>query len=167
MKKVSLFSVFFAAVLFSSCSEKSINNDFVDMDDVISISKVVSADVQTKAGELIKTDVVFTADYSISQDKVLSFELDTDDESIDINELNAALTNALADEMGVEFTDLSQVESAIAGSSEEDNLVKCLQECKETEEKGNGLGKCRFKCWYSAAVRVIKFILPIVVPLLK
>ena len=157
MKKLISVSFFIAAVLCSSCSEKNISDDFVEMDDVISISKVFTVDVQTKSGESKPAMIFFSATYSIADDTVLKSEFTIDDDSIDEEAYNEAIVDLLKQKFGDNCYDIAAIENYIMNDPGEDfSLGDCIKGCNSDFKKGDGRGACRFQCWAKEVVDIAK-----------
>lgn len=162
MKKIICVSFCVAALISQSCNKQYLSDDFVCMDDVISVSKTVTTEVQTKSGNSVNATIVFSADYSISKDKVISINLSAEDEIINDTELNDAFRTYLTDQLGVNYADLSRIEIASVPSPETTGLGSCLKECKAKYEKHHGRGSCKFDCWVDFAVKVLPIIVSII-----
>lgn len=165
MKKLFVFSLGAIALLFSACERDNINDDFVPMDDILTVSKSIESQVMTKGGETEPLTLTFNASYSISEDSILAFGLSSNSELIDNAYLNEAFKELLEEELGENYTNLSELESRITKSAQcsgDIQLATCLRECKEEYERHNGRGACRTDCWIDFAVDLLEIVLPII-----
>lgn len=159
MKKLFVLSLSVLVMLSSACEREQINDDFVSMDDILTVSKSIEAQAMTKGGDAEPVTLNFTASYSISEDTILSFGLSSNSDVVDDARLNEALKSLLEEELGENYTDLEALETSITKAAQAQGTAMCLRECKQKYEKGNGRGDCRFDCWTELALKVLPIII--------
>lgn len=144
-----------------SCSKETVEDNFVSMDQFLTLSKTISTEIMTKAGTAKPVSVNLKATYSIPEDEVLSFTITSDSEDIDVFYIDQELRTALENEFGDRYTDLGQLEEILSNASTiaPNGLGECIRGCNQDFAKGNGRGACRFQCWSDYIIEKVKDVL--------
>lgn len=156
MKTKFYYSVFFvvSSFAFISCSsdlEVVVPKDFEPIGDVITMSRDFFVAGSTRA---LDKQLRLTASYDLKTDKVLDYNIQLVEGDIakDLDISKEELDQALINELGIYYNDLSALEEAKVMASKDFTLSGCLQGCRDkyTDANGNkirGRGACRFSCW--------------------
>lgn len=141
--------VIILAIASVSCSKETTENNFVSMDQVLTLTKSFSTEIVTKAGTVKPATLRLEATYSIPQDEVLSFEITSDNDDVDVYYIDEELRNALEQEFGDKYTNLGEIEAILSSgtSPASEGLGDCIRGCNSNFTKGDGRGACRFQCW--------------------
>lgn len=156
MKKLFVLSLSVLVMLSSACEREQINDDFVSMDDILTVSKSIETQVMTKGGDAEPVTLNFTVNYSISEDSILSFGLTSNRDVIDDACLNETLVAILKEELGENYANLDALEASVTKAAvSEEHLGMCLRGCKQNYEKHNGRGACRLDCWIDQVLEIL------------
>ncbi|MCQ2119207.1 MAG: hypothetical protein MJY84_04715 [Bacteroidales bacterium] len=141
-----------------SCSKETVEDNFVSMDQVLTLSKTISTEIMTKAGTAKPVSVNLKATYSIPEDEVLSFTITSDSEDVDVYYIDQELRTALENEFGDRYTNLGEIEAILSSGTTPASidLGECIHGCNKNMEKGNGRGACKFQCWSDYIIEKVK-----------
>ncbi|MCI5718834.1 MAG: hypothetical protein MR294_00240 [Bacteroidales bacterium] len=149
MKHLFTISLFCGLSLFAlSCGKYEKTDDFVNLEESMSVSQTIKVNVQTRSGEVEPVEFIFSAVYDVDSDEFIDIHLSTNNPSIDNAEIERMFLEFISQEMTSDDSVLSQAES--------ESFHQCIESCKDKYEKGQGRGRCKTTCYVDVAIRFIE-----------